>query len=36
MSKSYNVIEHENSKYYKEIPYITRKELKKNQNNNII
>lgn len=36
MSKSYNVIEHENSKYYKEIPYITRKELKKNQNNIVI
>ncbi|MBR1377360.1 MAG: InlB B-repeat-containing protein [Bacilli bacterium] len=36
MSKKYIVIDHENSKYYKGVPYITKKEFNKNENNVIV
>ena len=36
MRKKYIVIDHENSKYYKYIPYITKKEFKKEKSNVIV
>ena len=36
MKKKYIIVDHENSKYYKGIPYITKKEFKKNEDNVIV
>lgn len=36
MSKKYIVIDHENSKYYKGVPYITKKEFNQKENNVIV
>lgn len=36
MSNKYNAINCENAKYYKGVPYIVKKEFRKNKNNNIV